>query len=443
MFDGTSSDLVINGSQLPTDKTIQRTSGLFQGSVLSPLLFNIFIDKLASTLSPGPPTHLPKIILFCDDVLLHATTRHHLQALLDTCSVWADAHGMTFGIHKCGTTSNIDLKLHGELIPKVTRYPYLGFTHTQSGIDFSSSALERIKKAHNILTSLKLSGTSSLPTWLKLAMYKTFIRPTAEYGLPLACSPESSTNKPVSTAFQHLQSEAVHWILPGNKNMLKVKQSLLGLGVATFRLIELQGCFVKHLEKMPPTNPLHILMERLDCRLHGFRRLVNRLTRIPEYSSWKRLNQARRAEERTLWQTHIRSKAIHDIKDSKLVAYVLPYARKKHSLSDPATLHHDPTLRKLAIAWRLNLLNGKMCGVCNSPLTRRHAESCITLPPELSLLMATKFDRDKQELRTSYPRLNHLNYTTPDLLLNQHLFSEFKLVMTPLFYQQLTRECQR
>ena len=267
-------------------------------------------------------------------------------------------------------------------------------------------------------------------------MYKTFIRPTAEYGLSIACMAQNPSATPVTSAFNQLQSDSANWILPGNKNMLKVKLSLLGMGHASYRIVELQGGFIQQLDKMPPTNPLHILSERLTTHLQGFRRIINRLKRVPEYYTWKRLNNTRRPEARTLWRTHIRSKAISDMTDSKLIAYIAPYARKKHSLCDPAILDSDKHISILATTWRLNLLSGKICGKCHKPLTRQHAESCITLPPELSFLMATKFDRDKTDIAKSHPRIRDIKYTALDFLLNQKLMKEFQSASAPILLNQ-------
>ena len=62
LFLSTSSKVVVNGTQT---ESILLTRGLFQGSLLSPLLFDIFIDDLARLLNQDTPGHGKSHELFC------------------------------------------------------------------------------------------------------------------------------------------------------------------------------------------------------------------------------------------------------------------------------------------------------------------------------------------------------------------------------------------
>ena len=53
--------------------------GLFQGSVLSPWLFAIFIDDLAAAINGVDPTVPPKAFLFADDIQLRHEDAAGLQ----------------------------------------------------------------------------------------------------------------------------------------------------------------------------------------------------------------------------------------------------------------------------------------------------------------------------------------------------------------------------
>ena len=124
-----------------------RYTGLPQGSPLSPTLFNRFINSLLQTLNWQNPRSFPSALFFADDGVLVAPTVGKAQSLINQASNWADQHGMTFNIPKCGylithSASKIPsivrppLFLDSQPIPVVESYKYLGVMFSTLGIDF-------------------------------------------------------------------------------------------------------------------------------------------------------------------------------------------------------------------------------------------------------------------------------------------------------------------
>ena len=80
-------------------------NGVKQGGVLSPLLFNVYLDKLILLLrEQGVGCHINGMFVgaFCyaDDVTLLASTGMALNAMLDTCTRFADTHNLLFNLSK-------------------------------------------------------------------------------------------------------------------------------------------------------------------------------------------------------------------------------------------------------------------------------------------------------------------------------------------------------
>ena len=171
--------IIVNG--ICIDQPIAKKCGVMQGSIISPILFNIYIDKLAIKLQEMKDC---TSILFCDDILLKANSDSLMQVMLDKCTNWALSHKMKFGMNKSKmikqesksppiqttldhlwNASSIsatraqhskDAKfyLDGCEVDSVDEYKYLGFPHREEGIDFISHSVSRIEKAEKLMTAI-------------------------------------------------------------------------------------------------------------------------------------------------------------------------------------------------------------------------------------------------------------------------------------------------
>ena len=202
LFDHNSSTILVKGAE---SSRIPNKQGLLQGSSLSPLLFNFFIDSLAHNLNDAALPHLRtggvslNSLLFADDVVICFKEMEGGQILLRTCETWANDNNMRFAPDKCvhigpdadESDNMVDdqrrFSLYDTPIASKEAAQYLGLYFNENGIDFSKSIAQRCSKAlaiSKVLGDVGMNGTGWVYASSVLA-YKMFVRSVMEYGIAL------------------------------------------------------------------------------------------------------------------------------------------------------------------------------------------------------------------------------------------------------------------
>ena len=109
LFDHNSSHILVDN--IVSEEGIRNLRGVPQGSSLSPIMFNFYIDGLIKNLHEIKGEDLPSSCLFfADDGNLHATNKEKIQELLDKCLIWSIDYGISFAPDKCLVVSRDDLE---------------------------------------------------------------------------------------------------------------------------------------------------------------------------------------------------------------------------------------------------------------------------------------------------------------------------------------------
>lgn len=196
MISAVLSPVIISTRGDATLTTGKITKGVPQGSPLSPILFNIFMDSYADWLTKERGRWKNRaedweVTLFADDVKLMAKEPGLLQDLLWDSEKWANETGMLWSIKKCHILTTPDrpmqrFELCGETIQIATKTCYLGVLITNNGV-LAEGSTERVKKARfkvQLLRKLGLhAGIVSAKALLDIC--ETFIYSTATYGIHL------------------------------------------------------------------------------------------------------------------------------------------------------------------------------------------------------------------------------------------------------------------
>jgi len=409
LFDNCLSYAVVNGSLVGP---ISRERGLFQGSILSPILFNVYINDLAEMLNQGNNSPVPKALLYADDILIQHHDKDVVQQMLQQVDSWCQLNGMTVNIGKCGTFPGRLFTLAGQKIPEVTSYKYLGIPHNQTGLDLVEMVTLSSKKALGFLKMLEANTCSwAWPTHVKIFIYRTFIRPIAEYGAPLMYHvlnrPETARSNSLWQELEKVQKASLTWIF-SRKGTTSLLRSIAGLEPLKTRFSVLALLFVRHLRSLDGSHPLHSITNSgstcwliKDCLKHPD---IEWLL-LPKPTLRKKIDTLR-------WST---------LESGRLSKYVLDSCRNKIGL-DCFLFIPDAQLRQLALKWRTNAVGSRMtCSVCHCRFTRAHIIRCslITIS-DCEALFWSSFLSTQEDLGPD----DH--YTPLDHCLNLKKYSEFK-----------------
>jgi hypothetical protein len=156
------------------------TSGVPQGSVLGPLLFNLFVDDLDNVLHPDV-----KVKKFADDTKLYikycpktASEAHlKLQESLNAVQAWCEKWLMQLNATKCNTVyfgnnnPRFEYKLNGNVLTSASTIRDLGVTVSENAC-VSNQCLNVAAKARR-LTGVMLRTFTSRRRNVIVPMYKS------------------------------------------------------------------------------------------------------------------------------------------------------------------------------------------------------------------------------------------------------------------------------
>jgi hypothetical protein len=194
LFDQNKSILTIKGNK---GQPVLNKRGLLQGSCLSPLLFNCYINVLGKRLNEGPRIEFQgkklNHLMFADDTVLFGTTKSDLEQLLMICEDWSKEYGMEFSPTKCITLNagpDRELKMYDSNLRQEESAVYLGVVFSPTGINWKEHAARITTKARNAITILHQIGCSLWPILPATKIFKAFVRPIYEYGMAIETIPK-------------------------------------------------------------------------------------------------------------------------------------------------------------------------------------------------------------------------------------------------------------
>lgn len=395
LFDFNSSKIAIQGKM---SEPIQNTRGLLQGSSLSPILFNFFINDLINELEAAN-IRKPKVdgisancLFFADDGKLQTMNEQDMQVLLNICESWSNRVGMRFSPTKCYVITDSDetaLQLYGQVLPCKKEELYLGVPINSMGINWDSLIAKRTSNARNATSVLSRFGFNGngWPLEASARVYKAFIRPVMEYGISLRVlepkqiqSLQKTQNMALRTMFSVPSNTSSNAMMKlAQTPPMKFRNQILNVGFACrlnnsndgkrppvklFRN-QIQNRRMRTLASSALKNPLW-------TRAKKESQLTNRLTLEPRNRTVGRPayndEQKRKLQHQTI-------RLLDDGLDNIAGTLLL---EENEEIRQIMRVGQCPKKQRITITrWLLGTITRhEVCKKCNGELTRKHAIEC-------------------------------------------------------------------
>lgn len=239
------------------------TTGVRQGSILSPILFNLAIDHiLKMSLDAFPncggisltPNHNIKDLVYADDVAIIADNANDLQIMISRIASISSKLGLHLNAKKCKILSScIDLTntlihVNGESVDFVHQFQYLGCQINPTGnTSFDiSHRIQQARKAFHMAS--KFWHRKDIPIRTKVRIFQATIRSVLLYG----CESWSlnSQNQHAIDVFDRYCLRKILRVKKSTSNV-KISSACQSAGNATDLAKRRRWNYIGHILRMP------------------------------------------------------------------------------------------------------------------------------------------------------------------------------------------------
>jgi hypothetical protein len=401
---------------------VMRHRGLFQGSALSPWLFNLIIDTLAAS--------CPDLLLFADDIVIKANNAKDAQIALDQCIAWARASEMEFNISKCGVIGTIQpLFIGKQQIPVVESYKYLGCPFDKNGANWRELINKQFTEQARLLTSLEDASLAWRPP-TRLIIWKTFIKPKTDY--LMGCWALWVSQQPLSTRKEFDRQFLQHHrrvlsFLYGTQitSETTLLSSIMDIGLPSINQNIAVAGLQRHIHNLACGNPLLDAINR-PAFLAGSDYLLINACRSRLFQCF---NNQFNIDKDTKWRSFMQQYRWTEYRKqpSTILEHYITDSARTTSGYDAILNEPDPDRLFSLIRWRRNNHFARANCKCGFRFDRGHLNRCdlISLSDDED---QEYFILEQAAIHDSINRKNHQlhgQYTIFDFLLNRGAFDSF------------------
>ena len=174
--------------------------GVAQGSILSPALFNIYMEPLIYAISEEISVGKDDTFAYADDLLILTSSRPQVTRIIETIEKFSSQNGLKLNKSKSAIVEFFRRHSRSRCqeqsitgIPVVTKYKYLGLWLNQKlKID---DQLAHIKRKSWFIKSKLGPVLQNVSLEYRKNLWNTFIRPMIEFCLPIFATEPARTNR--------------------------------------------------------------------------------------------------------------------------------------------------------------------------------------------------------------------------------------------------------
>ena len=391
-----------------------RSNGLFQGSILSPYLFNIYINDLCIDLNRQ--FGINKSIFYADDLVMISNSKVDLYNKLRIIDQWSSKNNIYINVAKSGVIGSTFFVLDNfDIIDEVKEYKYLGILFDYDGMKLDYMIPELQSKSKGIMAFTSLNN-SNLSNDEKIQIFKTFILPYFNMYGPLFYyttlrNPEYS--KVFDKDINELNKEIMNWIFSSNTIYYSILNSVSGI-LRLNDLIKLISIRFKYnFINIVDSHAIHELISNLKS-LGKYDK--NLLTYKVQNYSIRNFDNSNFNLEKTAFLKQVNNFKLNTLNYGTLSKYIS--CRRSNGM-DKVIKIKNTVLRHKLINWRRNKTYTNMISATSSkPFNRKIFNDEIYL--KLEGYIPYKHKENFHKLRKEFPRF----YTIIDYLVN---ISEYEL----------------
>jgi hypothetical protein len=235
--------------------------GLIQGSKISPILYNVFIDDITNKIESITKTTNTAAFLYADDIAIISKTNKGMKRAIREATDHSKINKYQFNVGKSATMckDNVEIKINNETIKKVKSFEYLGMEFNIHGFDLKAQIEKNIKKTRRKWFKAENAGfmnAKDTSMSARLMFLKGILLPTLEYGLEFSVAKKSYFEKIQKTVNYYMRrvlgvsksskTESMCWILGIEPRNLHYERKLKKLGE---RIFEEKGYTYEEIEK--------------------------------------------------------------------------------------------------------------------------------------------------------------------------------------------------
>lgn len=243
---------------------IKRTNGLMQGSVLSPILFNFYVNDLCIDLNINIDEF--RAVFYADDLVLLSPSVNLMNRKMNILSKWCSLNGLNINISKCGVIGSKWIIYDDLCIPFVEKYKYLGIYFDKCGIivqdtfDIINEKIDAIIKITSIISYF-------LTEEEMVVIFKSYILPYFDMYLPLLYFKVVKVDKGISSynkEINKMNKKLSNWLFSRKTVFYNILFSICGLLNVKEYIYYLSIRFKYQFMNIKEKHPMHNLI----CDLH-------------------------------------------------------------------------------------------------------------------------------------------------------------------------------